>query len=223
MYMDARGFHFSINTRSSNTKHSYVLRSNEYNVLSRDNNIGLYFQAPGALESGAVAEMTPSASYKVVEFWFKVHTAPGSLDTENCIMQINSSGAPKLYYDNDLKLNLSGSDWSAGYLNGATITGTPTLIVDEIYHFIGILSSNATQAISLNGRYDGTKWGLTSIGSISLYPTNLFTTQTLAETHYKKFLGINPYSVSDTSGSVTISDTPKVIAAQWAVIPSAIV
>jgi hypothetical protein len=223
MYMDSRGFHFTITPRASNTKHAYVVRPSLYNVLSRDNNIGLYFQKPGALESAAVAEITPSFSYKVVEFWFKVHTSPESSDTENCIMQINSSGAPKLYYDNDLKLNLSGSDWSVAYLDGKTLSGTPTLVLDEIYHFIGILGSNATQPISLNGRYDGTKWGLTSIGSITLYPTNLFTTQALADTHYKKFLGINPYTVDDTSGAITITDTPKVIAAQWATVPSAIV
>jgi hypothetical protein len=222
MYMDARGFHFSVTPYSSNNKHSYIVRPNEYNVLSRDTNIGIYFQsATGSNVPGrAIVTTSDSKTYEAIEFWFKVHSDPSV--SESYIMHCDSTLDCGLYYDADLKLNLSGAGWNVGYLNGEVISGTPTLIVDEIYHFVGTLDAASNAVISLNGKYDDTKHGNVSFGYIAEYATNPFTSVDIVREQRKRFLGINQYVQTD-SQSITLSDTPLVISAQWSVVPAAIV
>lgn len=222
MYMDARGFHFSLVPYASNNKHSYIVRPNEYNVLSRDTNIGIYFQgATGSNVPGrGIVSVSDSKTYEAVEFWFKVHSDPST--TENYIMHCDSTLDCGLYYDADLKLNLSGTGWANGYLNGELISGTPTLIVDEIYHFVGTLDAASGAVISLNGKFDDTKHGNSSFGYIAQYQTNPFTSVDIVRSQRKRFLGINQYIQSD-SQSITLSDTPLVVSAQWSVVSAAIV
>jgi hypothetical protein len=217
--MDARGYHFSL-TPVPNSKHSYTVRPNEYNVLSRDRNIGISFQG-GDGQDPAHALITPSGSYQAIEFWFKVHEDPSTAGSYYILDKEGTAGGG-LHYDENLELHDNGLIWDKVYINGVEKTGTITLKVDEIYHFIGIMDTTYSDNMTLNSRHTAEDPGLTSIGNICLYSSSPFSSGADALRHYNRYLGINNYSVSDSS-SVTISDTANVFAAQWAIIKSAMV
>jgi hypothetical protein len=216
LFMNSSGFSFNLTPNISNNSYSYNYRPNEFNVLSRDTNLGIYFVGNGN------AIITPLSNYKVVEFWFKIHSDP--VDSGSYyIADITSSTNASLYYDQDMKLNLVGDGWTSGYLNGVEISGTPTLIVDEIYHFVGVLSTEISNAINLNAKKDNTNTGNTSIGIMSLYPTNPFSTGDMSPlAQYNRYLGINPYSKSD-SQTFNINESVNIYSTNWATIPAAVV
>lgn len=214
MYMDSKGYHFSLQPYSENTSNAYILRPNDFNILSRSTNMGIYFQESA---SGGAAVITPTSTVESIEFWFKVHSS-----TTDVINYIMSTSGITLHYDESLNLHLEGLEWTNAYLNGQPLTGTPPLIVDEIYHFVVTRSSASSELIYLNSLSDNTHSGNTSFGRIALYGINPFISDSVVLTQYNRYLGVNQYSVSDSS-TITISDEPKVIAAKWETIGSALV
>ena len=214
MYIDSKGYHFSLQPYAENTSNSYILRPNDFNVLSRSTNMGIYFQESA---NGGAAILTPTSPVETIEFWFKVHSS--TTDTINYIMKTTSID---LSYDESLNLHLDGLGWINPYLNGQPLVGTPSLIVDEIYHFIVTRKAASSDLIYLNSASDNTYSGNTSFGRIAMYGTNPFISDSVALTQYNRYLGVNQYSASDSS-TITISDEAKVVAAKWETISSALV
>lgn len=220
LYIDSRGFHFSLVPYSG----QFSLRTSDFNVLSRDNNLGIIFEE---MTNPCVAKLTPSADFYAIEFWFKVNTE-NPYGSSKIIMSMPDGGIGDLMYGGEnLLIDASANVFSSAYLNGELInpTSPPSLIVNEPYHFIGVLTTPNQSNIYLNGDDSSGKNGNISIGNICLYGDNPFTSSDIALTQYKRHIGIADNSISDSTPIIinSITDSAKVFAAQWSVVKAAMV
>lgn len=192
----SHGKTFSIKEYSDpSTSHTHNLKSRDFNLFARDKNIGIGFHkpsSPSTQKSGMSIGSSPD-SYQTVEFWFKVNENAGA--AKNFLFDIASNVA-ELTHNASLVLNYSGA-WSSVFINGqAYTTGTKTLLVGEMYHFVGVLTSSTTSNFYFNAKNDySTGHSYSTYGDITIYSDTKNAAFALKK--YNMKLGMNKQVVSD--------------------------
>lgn len=188
---------FSVKEYSTGTTHSHTIKSRDFNMLSRDRNFGINFQKPinTSTDKPGMSIISSPEAYRTVEMWFRVDDNPGN--SKNFLIDVGANAAD-LSYNASGVLSYSGA-WSSVFINGQSYTSaSKTLVVGEMYHFMGVLSSNQTVSTYLNAKNDySTGHSYTTYGDICLYSDAK--TLPFALKKFNMKLGINKYTVSDTN------------------------
>lgn len=221
LYSHSEGNPFSISEYvGSNQYHTYNLRSKNYNLLSRSLNFGIHFEPQNGVQvpGMAVINVPSENTYRTIEFWFRIDTNAGAAN--NYLLDVDNPTAASLSHNALLVLNYAGADWSAVYINGQLYTNnSKTLVLGEIYHFMGVLNADKSNEIGINAKHNYTFHAHATYGEICIYPD--VKTQTFAQTKYNLQIGRNTQVVSDNS-YLSIVDTGKASVNNWKVIQSSI-
>ena len=208
---------FSIKEYASGfNSHTYNLKNRAFNLLARPVNFGMHFEpVTGSQVPGMAIINVPSGEvYQTIEFWFRIDTNAGA--SNNYILDINSPTAASLSHNASLVLNYAGADWSAVYINGQSYTNnSKTLVLGEIYHFMGVLSATKSDEIGINAKHNYTFHSNSTYGEICLYPDAK--TQPFAQSKYNMQLGINKQIISDVQ-LATGQDNVNVYNYNWQIL-----
>ena len=156
----------------SNILHTYNLRSNNFNVLSRSNNFGI------KIDNGNTAIMmptVPTTGFQTLEFWFR----PDGIneDSQDQYIVNNSVTGEYLKFDKDT-LELSqdiGTPFLWVYVNGLDLAENPrTLIIDEPYHIICVYYENKNiNNVFINSDTNLENYAIGTYGYFATYPNQL--------------------------------------------------
>lgn len=151
---------------------TYVLKNNDFNVLSRSNNLGIKLgiqDNPG--DAAILMQATPSAGYRTLEFWFKFDDVQNANQDQYIIN--NNVTEEYLKFDKD-SLELTQSGFDSVYVNGMDLSvNTVILIKDEPYHIVCIYSDNNLNNVFFNSDINSEKTSIASYGHIATYPNAL--------------------------------------------------
>lgn len=145
-----------------------TFKKHDRNILAGSNNLGIQFepQEPGTNPGVGVISPTTETSCYAIEFWFKWNgSGTAILDS--------GRGNPDLYISSSSLYNNVSS--GKVYLNGVDVTSSnPAISSDNIYHVIVVYPSESSNAILINGTFDGSKVpSKASYGYITIYPNTL--------------------------------------------------
>ena len=155
----------------SSLLHTYNLRSNNFNVLSRSNNFGI------KIDNGNTAIMMPTiptTGFQTLEFWFR----PDGIneDSQDQYIVNNNVTGEYLKFDKDT-LELSqdlGTPFLWIYVNGLDLATNPrTLIIDEPYHIICIYFENNINNVFINSDTNIENYAIGTYGYFAIYPNQL--------------------------------------------------
>jgi len=156
----------------SSLLHTYNLRSNKFNILSRSNNFGI------KIDNGNTAVMMstiPTTGFQTLEFWFR----PDGIneDSQNQYIVNNSVTGEYLRFDKDT-LELSqdiGNVFLYVYVNGLDLYTNPrTLIIDEPYHIICVYYENKNiNNVFINSDTNLENYAIGTYGYFAIYPNQL--------------------------------------------------
>lgn len=214
LYASSHGSPFRLESYTPSL-HTYQFRNRSHSLLARDLNFGVHFEPAtsnvGEVPGMGIVNIPSGLTYRTVEFWFRVDSNPGA--TTNYILDTKTPSSAGLSHNASLILSLQGTDWTSTWINGqAWTSGSRQLVLDEIYHFVGVFSSDKSNEIYMNAKKDYTQQSNITFGYFSLYSGSK--DQTFALKKYNKHLGLDSNSVVD-SQTITLSDSAKVYKNNW--------
>ena len=221
LYSNSEGMPFSIKEYvGSNQFHTYNDRTKNFNLLARSINFGIHFEPQNGVQvpGMAVINVPSGNTYRTIEFWFRVDTNAGAAN--NYLLDVDNPTAASLSHNASLVLNYAGADWSAVYINGQSYTNNnKTLVLGEIYHFMGVLNADKSNEIGINAKHNYTFHAHATYGEVCLYSD--VKTQPFAQTKYNIQIGRNTQVISDNSYSLIV-DKATPITGNWNIISSSI-
>ena len=210
------GFRFDMSP-INNTDNAYVIKSNTFNLLARDFNFGTHFEPATGSQLPGRANLLLQSDTRTLEFFFRMDTKPGATTNASIIDIIKVlGGSPSIsliYQPSSDQVVFSG--WDSVFINGKLATSPYPTALDEIYHFVGIVSgANPIQSgdtIILNGKNTSSS-GFHAHGTYS--NINMYSDAKDSDFSLKRYLmniGINSIIVNDSS-SITISEySPRLL------------
>ena len=210
------GFRFDMSPEN-NINHTYNFKSNTFNILARDFNFGIHFEPVTGSQLPGRADLLLQSDTRTVEFFFRMDTKPAGT-TNAFILDINkvSGGSPSIdlhYQPSSDQVVFSG--WDLVFINGKLATSPYPVVLDEIYHFVGVVNGvqpiQSGDTIILNGK-NVSSAGFHAHGTYS--NINMYSDAKDSDFALKRYLmniGINSIAVNDSS-SITISEySPRLL------------
>jgi hypothetical protein len=181
---------------SPTTSSTYIIKTDDTNILSRSSNLGIRFSAqdPGGTPGSAVISSIAGSSYESIEFWFQYNGTGGA------VLDIGST-TPDLYVDSNNVLN-KGYPTGYLYVNGVDRSSSPaTLVNGEIYHVVVVYSGLQSHDILINGSYNNSySPSDAGYGYITIYPSQLSSSQ--VQTRYLSFISVTTGIARDSVTSL---------------------
>lgn len=212
LFVSSEGFGFTIEP-VENINYTMLFKNNENNILSRDNNFGMYFQPETSVsEKPGSNLLTLAESTSTLEFLFRVDDALGG----SFAYLIDSSDSANYIRYTPSTMALTFSGFNSVYINGFAVTSGKIIQSGETYHLMAVknVAITSSTTLKINSKYDNTLHAHATYGKLCAYSDAK--NSEFARGKYLRSLGINKNRVIDTfTGSIVdaaaVYDEPDAI------------